>query len=145
GVERFEVGQPRQIVHVEELCNACGNCATFCVHEGKPFEDQPRVFLTREAFAEDDGEALLVEPDRVLRRGGTTATLTTRDGGWTYEDPWLRARFARDLSEPEIELRKGFDGERSLRAAAEMAIVHEAVTGTAAYLLAPGSEEDDRG
>ncbi|UCF10244.1 MAG: putative selenate reductase subunit YgfK, partial [Candidatus Bipolaricaulota bacterium] len=39
GVERFEVGQPRQIVHVEELCNACGNCATFCVHEGKPFED----------------------------------------------------------------------------------------------------------
>ena len=47
----FRVAQARQIVHVDDLCNACGNCETFCVHQGKPYRDKPRLFLTREGFA----------------------------------------------------------------------------------------------
>ncbi len=45
GQEMFEVTQSRQIVHVDELCNECGNCATFCVHPGKPYLDKPRMSL----------------------------------------------------------------------------------------------------
>ena len=30
--ERFAVTQARQILHIEDFCNECGNCATFCVH-----------------------------------------------------------------------------------------------------------------
>ncbi|MFH1609897.1 MAG: putative selenate reductase subunit YgfK, partial [Candidatus Bipolaricaulota bacterium] len=53
GEEAFEVRQPRQIVHVDDLCNECGNCATFCVHQGKPYLDKPRLFLREEDFRKE--------------------------------------------------------------------------------------------
>jgi putative selenate reductase len=29
----------RKVVHVDAMCNECGNCATFCPRGGKPYED----------------------------------------------------------------------------------------------------------
>ena len=40
-----KIKQSRQIVHLHELCNECGNCATFCVHQGRPYEVKPRLSL----------------------------------------------------------------------------------------------------
>ena len=50
GEEAFEFAQVRQIVHVDDFCNECGNCATFCVHQGKPYADKPRLFLETRDF-----------------------------------------------------------------------------------------------
>ena len=33
-----------------KICNKCGNCTTFCVHQGRPYRDKPRLFLDRAAF-----------------------------------------------------------------------------------------------
>jgi putative selenate reductase len=41
---------PRQIVHIDGLCNECGNCGTFCPHAGLPYHDKLTVFWTREDF-----------------------------------------------------------------------------------------------
>ncbi|HEX2704164.1 MAG TPA: putative selenate reductase subunit YgfK [Candidatus Lustribacter sp.] len=41
---------PRQIVHIDGLCNECGNCGTFCPHAGLPYRDKVTVFWTREDF-----------------------------------------------------------------------------------------------
>ncbi len=41
---------PRQIVHIDGLCNECGNCGTFCPHAGLPYKDKITVFWTREDF-----------------------------------------------------------------------------------------------
>lgn len=41
---------PRQIVHLDGLCNECGNCGTFCPHAGLPYTDKITVFWTREDF-----------------------------------------------------------------------------------------------
>lgn len=43
-------GDPRQIVHIDGLCNECGNCGTFCPHAGLPYKDKVTVFWTREDF-----------------------------------------------------------------------------------------------
>ena len=40
-----------QIIHLDGLCNECGNCATFCPHNnGKPFLDKLTVFVNKEDF-----------------------------------------------------------------------------------------------
>jgi putative selenate reductase len=39
-----------QIVHIDSFCNECGNCATFCPWEGKPYKDKLTVFATEEDF-----------------------------------------------------------------------------------------------
>ncbi|MGA2976935.1 MAG: putative selenate reductase subunit YgfK [Spirochaetia bacterium] len=41
-----------QIVHIDAFCNECGNCATFCPWEGKPYRDKLTVFATEGDFRE---------------------------------------------------------------------------------------------
>ncbi len=50
-VIRMADGKP-VIVHLDRLCNECGNCAMFCPYSGKPFRDKWTRFDTRETFAE---------------------------------------------------------------------------------------------
>jgi putative selenate reductase len=42
--------QPRQIVHIDRMCNECGNCSVFCPHAGDPCKDKFTVFLDEEGF-----------------------------------------------------------------------------------------------
>lgn len=39
-----------QILHLDALCNECGNCATFCPYDGKPYQDKLTLFTTEEDF-----------------------------------------------------------------------------------------------
>ncbi|MBP2097926.1 putative selenate reductase subunit YgfK [Enterococcus rivorum] len=42
-------GQP-QIVHVDRMCNECGNCETFCPYASAPYKDKFTLFNTKEDF-----------------------------------------------------------------------------------------------
>jgi putative selenate reductase len=48
-----------QIVHIDRLCNECGNCATFCPHAGKPYRDKYTVFSCEEDFADSENSGVL--------------------------------------------------------------------------------------
>jgi putative selenate reductase len=39
-----------QVVHIDRLCNECGNCAVFCPHQGAPYKDKFTVFSGEEDF-----------------------------------------------------------------------------------------------
>ncbi|MCL2496782.1 MAG: putative selenate reductase subunit YgfK, partial [Clostridiales bacterium] len=39
-----------QVLHIDGLCNECGNCGVFCPHEGKPYRDKLTLFWTEEDF-----------------------------------------------------------------------------------------------
>jgi putative selenate reductase len=49
-----------QYLCLAELCNACGNCTTFCPEQGEPFLVKPRLFLHPARFAKEEGTAYLV-------------------------------------------------------------------------------------
>ena len=38
----------RQIIHIDGMCNECGNCAVFCPYEGRPYRHKLTVFWTLE-------------------------------------------------------------------------------------------------
>jgi putative selenate reductase len=42
--------QATQILHIDDFCNECGNCETFCPHEGKPYQIKPTLFSGEELF-----------------------------------------------------------------------------------------------
>jgi putative selenate reductase len=50
---------PRQIVHIDALCNECGNCGTFCPHAGLPYKDKITIFWTSEAFEDSTNVGFL--------------------------------------------------------------------------------------
>ncbi len=39
-----------QILHLDGMCNECGNCGIFCPHTGDPYRDKVTLFWTEEDF-----------------------------------------------------------------------------------------------
>ena len=58
-----------QILHVDALCNECGNCAVFCPYSGRPYRDKFTLFRSEEDFANSENEGFLpLGEDRVKVR-----------------------------------------------------------------------------
>jgi putative selenate reductase len=57
----FSAGQTPQVAVIADLCNECGNCATFCPTVGIPWQDKPRLYFDRGDFeAETDNAFMLL-------------------------------------------------------------------------------------
>jgi putative selenate reductase len=141
GEEAFQVTQRRQIVHVDDFCNECGNCATFCIHQGKPYTDKPRLFLQEEDFQQEDDNAFFIagaEDTATIRRreGGQESALTMQNGTLVFEDNQACIHLSPDFEIREMSLKKMFSGKRSLKEAAEMALLLRGITTSAAFLSA---------
>lgn len=51
-------GSP-QIVHVDIMCNECGNCAAFCPWESAPYKDKFTMFSDEAGFADSENAGFL--------------------------------------------------------------------------------------
>ena len=62
-------GRP-QILHVDRMCNECGNCAVFCPYDSAPYRDKFTLFLDRKGFDESSRNSgfLPLEGRKVLVR-----------------------------------------------------------------------------
>jgi putative selenate reductase len=129
GTQRFQVSQVRQIVHIDDFCNECGNCATFCVHAGKPYREKPRLFLQEADFLLEEQNAFLIQAEaggEIIRRreGGQESRLELRDGQVWFENARVRAAFsAESFKLQKMALKAAFEGEQSLVEAAEMWLI----------------------
>ena len=49
-----------QIIHIDDFCNECGNCATLCPYEnGKPYKDKFTLFHSEESFNESTNDGVI--------------------------------------------------------------------------------------
>jgi putative selenate reductase len=136
GMEPFVVVQSRQIVHVEDFCNACGNCAMFCVHQGKPYTDKPRLFLDLLDFEQEDDNVFHIDGSAIrCRKNGREARLYAHDGEFLYKDDKVQLVFGSDWRVREMVLKETFEGTLSMRVAAEMALVLEGVTRSLPFMI----------
>ena len=71
----------RQILHIDGMCNECGNCGTFCPHTGNPYRDKLTLFWTQEDFDDSRNTGFLFMGDnRYLVRCEDGSVLTYQDG-----------------------------------------------------------------
>ena len=59
---------PFQILHLDAFCNECGNCASFCNHQGRPYRDKFTLFSRLDDFEESSNSGFFVDADRILVR-----------------------------------------------------------------------------
>jgi putative selenate reductase len=57
-----------EVVHIDRICNECGNCASFCPHAGRPYRDKFTVFGSAEDFKDSENPGF-------LKTGADTYTL----------------------------------------------------------------------
>ncbi len=142
GETAFRVEQLRQIIHVDDFCNECGNCATFCVHRGRPYLEKPRLFLNENDFQSADENAFYIEKHdkgwAIKRReGGQESWLSVAadTSQIAFENDWLRiALSSPDFQVQTMELKQRFQGEFSLVDVAEMYVILKGVTVSLPFL-----------
>jgi putative selenate reductase len=141
GSEPFSVVQNRQIIHIDDFCNECGDCATFCVHEGKPYIEKPQLFFERRDFDMEDDNAFHIEGragDGTIwrREGGQESALRIQNGTLLFDDDNLSIELNPDLTILGMSLKEPFDGTFSLKTAAEMVVIFDGIMASAPYLVA---------
>jgi len=140
----FSVEQAYQILIVNDFCNECGNCATFCPTAGRPYKDKPRFYLRHQEFeAEKDNAFMLIRAGAggVLRArfGGRTHELALNDN-LTYRPPGLEIA----LDPATLEVREikgeGQGGSMVLHEVGPMYALLRSVLESVPYL--PGAEQE---
>ncbi len=90
----------RQILHLDALCNECGNCGSFCPYDGLPYRDKFTLFASQEDFdastnngfiqAEQDGRRFV----RLRLNGSTLLLEIGGDGGVLFDGVWKNGSYA---------------------------------------------------
>ncbi len=75
-----------QILHLDALCNECGNCYTFCPYDGKPYKEKLTLFTLKEDFDKSTNDGFMVTESSgsqliKLRLNGKLFTLKTGKQG----------------------------------------------------------------
>ena len=79
-----------QIVHIDRICNECGNCAVFCPYVGKPYRDKLTVFSTMEDFEDSENPGFLkTGADSYKIRLEDKSTLDYHRGDKDLPDAWI--------------------------------------------------------
>jgi putative selenate reductase len=71
-----------QTLHVDAFCNECGNCASFCPWQGRPYKDKVTIFSLRQDFDGSSNAGFLVEGSALrVRQAGQVYELTIDPAG----------------------------------------------------------------
>lgn len=67
-----------QVLHLDRVCNECGNCAFFCPYESRPYKDKLTLFDSEKDFKDSTNEGFTVldkkELSVLVRLGGKEFT-----------------------------------------------------------------------
>jgi len=141
GAEVVRIAQSYQVAVLNDFCNECGNCVTFCPSAGKPYQDKPRIYLQFNEFERERDNAFIVTHSGNSgmtirsRRDGQTHTLTM-NGNMVYESPAIRAEWSDDWKLASISIcNASIEIEHlSLRPAVEMAALLKGIMKSMPYL-----------
>lgn len=53
-------GKRSQIIHVDGMCNECGNCAVFCPYDAAPYKDKLTLYWSEEDFNDSTNAGFLL-------------------------------------------------------------------------------------
>ena len=127
---------------MDDFCNECGNCETFCVHQGKPYLDKPRLFLREDDFELEEDNAFYIERSVEgwsirRRKGGEEACLSVENSGHValFENDLLEIAISpADFQVKAMKIKRDFQGEFSLASAAEMYVILKGLSTSLSFL-----------
>jgi len=86
-------GRP-QILHIDHMCNECGNCEVFCPYSGAPYKDKFTLFSREEEFMDSENDGFLPLGGGAVRVRLDGETFDCRDGARLPADLWALAQAA---------------------------------------------------
>ena len=56
-----------EILHVDRMCNECGNCLVFCPYDSRPYKDKFTLFRTETEFDGSENKGFFPISDRIVK------------------------------------------------------------------------------
>ncbi|MEG1254532.1 putative selenate reductase subunit YgfK [Clostridium sp.] len=57
----IKLGDKSQIIHLDGMCNECGNCGVFCPHKENPYKDKLTLFWSNEDFTNSKNKGFYIK------------------------------------------------------------------------------------
>jgi putative selenate reductase len=127
----FKISQPHQVLNIQDFCNECGNCTTFCPTSGAPYIDKPRLFLNENDLMKNGNEGYYVftkNGNRSIKykNGLDMEMLTLFKDYCLYESGIIEIKFAKNnFKNPEVKIKDNFEGAIDLMNTIKMNILLE--------------------
>lgn len=120
----FEVTQAYQILNIANFCNECGNCSTFCPSNSAPYQEKPKVYLTKATFDMATEGYYLQGNTLLCKQNGETLQLTSNENDFVFESSAVTATLLKDtMAVTRVDFKNSEVTEFSNRRAATMSIV----------------------
>lgn len=97
-----DLKDPYQILHIDGMCNDCGNCETFCPHIGAPYKDKITLFWSAKEMRESKNNGFF------LSRLNGTASFLFKKGNEVSEIEF-------DFSKDNMKIVSGEAGETEIK------------------------------
>ncbi|RJP61938.1 MAG: putative selenate reductase subunit YgfK [Ignavibacteriales bacterium] len=110
--DEFEVNQKYQIININDFCNECGNCDTFCPTGGAPYKVKPKFALSKDSFDEISKGYLLEGNKLIYKEDDEIRELIFNDDKLLYNDKHYESTF--DLELNPIYISKKYDHNKQL-------------------------------
>jgi len=111
GQECVKIEQRRQIIHIDDLCNECGNCSTFCVHQGRPYAEKPRACLYDIDIRPNDDNSLCIHHNSIKTVKNKQESSLTIGDNIIYETCRIQAIFTSNWEVQSIRLKAEFSSK----------------------------------
>ena len=98
----FSITQENQVLNIGDFCNECGNCNIFCPTGGRPYQDKPKVYLSRKSFKEAGANAFYFEEEKAAR----LLFVMTASENYKIVFPYKGDRFFVENNTIRMQLRK---------------------------------------
>ena len=123
----FKIEQQYQILNIEDFCNECGNCATFCPTAGAPYKNKPKVALTEKSFRNLKQGYFRQEGKIFYKDAHGIRSLEIIEDKFHFESEFISAKMTTDFSILEIHLKKEISGQWSTDEAVKMKLITDAI------------------
>lgn len=100
--EVFKVTQKYQIFNINDFCNECGNCDTFCPTSGAPYKIKPKFSLSEKSFNESESGYLIKNSEILYKEDGRIFSVCIQNGQILYEDDNFKAVFNTEFKPLQI-------------------------------------------
>lgn len=128
----FYVHQSHQILNIDNFCNECGNCTTFCPTKSAPYIEKPKVFLTQNSFDKNNYGffCTLIDgnPTLLHKKDGKQYSLTQTTNQYWFETDSFFVQLNKETFEIEqFKPKTNETSELRLTIAAEMSVIMKGI------------------
>ena len=122
----FKIEQSNQVLNIEDFCNECGNCTTFCPTSGAPYRDKPKVALTEKSFQAMEKGYFLNKGVLYYKENDVVSSLRESEKGFVFLSPDVDAELDSAFTIKTVEI-KNRDIKWNTAIAIKMKIIGDAV------------------